>query len=475
MEATSTRSPGASIERVPLPAFSPDPYRSFDPEGYDRAERLFGRLRGRFRGRTVSSVTYQTGGGLTDMLSSVLPYVRKGGIDAQWLRLIADADLRKVTRRLYNNLYGSAGDGGPLGEDERAALAQVGAAGDELVAGIRGGDVVVLHDPPTVALVEPAREAGALVIWRCHLGVDVPNEHARRAQEFLLPFVTEADAYAFTQRQYAWQQLDQDKVFTIPPSLDPLSTRNRELSPEAVLAILDRIGLTDSGSRAAPTFTRPDGSPQRVDRRAVIDQDVALPDGAPVVAQVSSWEQLKDQSGTLDAFTTHCDDPEAHLVLVGPDDEGRPEERAVLEELRRRREGVPAAVRERVHLLSLPVDDRDENAAMVNAIQRRADVIVQKSLAEGFGLSVTEAMWKEKPVIAAQVGGMKDQILDGESGVLIEDPRDLEAFGKAMAALLRDPERRRALGVAAKASVQKGYLTPSHVARYLELIERVAG
>lgn len=475
MEATRIRNTEASIEQVHLPVLSRAGYRSWDPEGYARAEKLLSQVRGRMSGRSISSVTYMAGGALIDILDSVLPYVREGGIDAQWLRLNAGPDIRGVTRRLYNNLYGSGGDGGGLGEDERAALAQVGAAAGDLTVCIRPGDVVVLHDPPTAALIGPAREAGAHVVWRCHLGVDSPNEPARRAQEFLHPLIAGADAYVFTRPEYAWEQLEQDKVFTIPPSLDPLSARNRGLSPQAGLAILDRIGLTDSSSEVAPIFTRHDGSPQRVDRAAVIDQDSPIRDGAPVVAQIASWEQLKDQSGTLDAFADHCDDHYAHLVLVGPVDEDRPEEHAVLTEVRARRDRLPAAVRERVHLVSLPMEDREENAAMVNAIQRRADVILQKSLAEGFGLSVAEAMWKERPVIAAKIGGMKDQIIDGESGVLIDDPRNLAAFGNAITALLGDPDRRRKLGAAAKERVQQRYLTPSHVARYLELIEKVVG
>lgn len=475
VEAAPSQSQEVRIEQIQLARRSRAPYRSLDPEGHDRAEQLLKQGRDYLSGRTVWSVTFHPGGGLIDILNSVLGYVRDGGIDAEWLLLRANGGFPRVARRLYNNLYGSAGDGGPLGEKERAALEEIAAAAaGDLTTCVRPGDVVFLHDPPTAALVEPAREAGAHVIWRCHLGVDAVNEHARRAQEFLLPFVGPADAYAFTRREHAWEGLEQDKVSTIPPSLDPLSARNQELSPGRVLAILDRIGLTKSRSRAAPTFIRQDGSPERVNRRAVIDQDAPIPSGAPVVAQVASWERLKDQGGALEAFAQHCDSGRAHLALVGPAVEGHREEKAVLAEVRGQRDSLPADARGRIHLVSLPVDDQEENAAMVNAIQRRSDVIVQKSLAEGFGLSVTEAMWKGKPVIAAKVGGIRDQIVDGESGILIEDPGDLAAFGNAMGALLADRRRRLELGTGAKVRVQQGYLTPSHVCRYLELVGRVA-
>jgi len=146
----------------------------------------------------------------------------------------------------------------------------------------------------------------------------------------------------------------------------------------------------------------------------------------------------------------------------------------VLDHLRSQRLELPQDVRERVHLVSLPLEDYEDNAAMVNAIQRRADIIVQKSLAEAFGLSVTEAMWKGKAVIASKIGGIEDQIVDGQSGILVEDPSDPRAVGAAIQSLLANPYRRHKCGTAAKAHVVKQQLlTPGHVARYLELAERL--
>jgi trehalose synthase len=123
-----------------------------------------------------------------------------------------------------------------------------------------------------------------------------------------------------------------------------------------------------------------------------------------------------------------------------------------------------------VHLVSLPMDDLEENAVMVNALQRRADVIVQKSLAEGFGLTVAEAMWKSRPVVASRVGGIQEQIVDGESGILIDDPLDVAAFGEAVSALLADPARGRAIGAAARERVRAEFLANRHLLQYLELI-----
>jgi trehalose synthase len=165
--------------------------------------------------------------------------------------------------------------------------------------------------------------------------------------------------------------------------------------------------------------------------------------------------------------------PEAHLVLAGPQVEGvsdDPEGAEVLAEVRAQRESLPAETRARTHLASLPMDDVEENAAMVNAIQRRADVVVQKSIAEGFGLTVAEAMWKARPVVASRVGGIRDQIVDGESGVLLDDPADLAGFGGAVTGLLRDPDRAHRIGEAGRQRVGEQFLGWRHLLQYVALL-----
>jgi trehalose synthase len=130
-------------------------------------------------------------------------------------------------------------------------------------------------------------------------------------------------------------------------------------------------------------------------------------------------------------------------------------------------------VAERVHLAALPMDDPQENAAIVNALQRRADVVVQKSIAEGFGLTVAEGMWKARPLVASRIGGIQDQIVDGQSGVLLEDPLDYEAYGAAVRGLLDDPQRAEAMGRAAQERVRGQYLGTRSLLQYLELCERL--
>jgi trehalose synthase len=150
-----------------------------------------------------------------------------------------------------------------------------------------------------------------------------------------------------------------------------------------------------------------------------------------------------------------------------------PEGKQVLDEAIAARESLPDAAQRCIHLVCLPLDDAEENAVIVNALQRAADVVVQKSIAEGFGLTVAEAMWKARPVVATAVGGIQDQIIDGETGTLLPDPRDLDAYGAAVRALLEDPERARKLGEAAMARVRDRFLGARSLLDYLNLISRL--
>ena len=222
---------------------------------------------------------------------------------------------------------------------------------------------------------------------------------------------------------------------------------------------------------------RADGSPESVDRRAEMFETSRLSYDDRVIAQISRWDRLKDAIGVLRAFSDHmADRTDAHLLLAGPsgaevadDPEGATEFAAVRDAW----SGLPERVRRRVHLASLPMADVEENAAIVNALQRHTTVVIQKSLAEGFGLTVAEAMWKARPVVASRIGGIQDQIVDGRSGLLIDDLADLESFGNLTAALLLDPDRCRRLGDAAHMRIRDHFLGPHNLARYLDLIRHL--
>jgi len=453
---------------------SREAFRELDAPGFQRAERALRRCRKSLAGQVIWHVNSSPADGVAEILRSLLGYARDGGLDARWLIASQDHELHPLSRRLYNNLYGAPGDGGDLGQSEREQFERVSdTRGAELLEFVRPGDIVYLHDPPVAGLVAGVRDAGAIAIWRCHLGVEDPNQCARRAWDFLRPYVARADAYVFSRADYAWEGLDPAKVSVIRPSIDPFSPKNQPLEPETVSAVLDRIGLTATGVDAIPAFARFDGSPGRIEVSAEIEQDAVIPTEAPVVAQVSGWERLKDQRGVLTAFG-ELEAAEAHLVIAGPSASALPqesEERHVLGQLCELRASLPADVRHRVHVAQLPIDDRDDNATMVNAIQRRADVVVHKPYREGFGLSVAEAMWKSKPVVASRVGGMDEQIVHGESGILVDDPRDEAGFADAIDRLLVDSERRAALGAAARQRIAQRFTAIDHLAGYLELIQ----
>jgi trehalose synthase len=416
------------------------------------------------------------------MLAPLLGYSRGVGIDARWLVIGGDPGFFTVTKRIHNRLHGAAGDGGPLGDAERAAYeGSLALAAAELAERVRPTDAVVLHDPQTAGLIPALKAHGVPVIWRCHVGMDTPNAHAREAWAFLSPFVCQADAYVFSRPAFAWDDLERERLVIIAPSIDGLSPKNQVLPDGAVEAILAAAGLRerDGAASAPPVFARLDGSEGVVRREAVVDRERPLRPGERFVLQVSRWDRLKDPLGVIAGFVEHVPaDSGAHLVYAGPAVEAvsdDPEGAEVLAEARAARAALSPEDRARVHLALLPMDDGDENAATVNALQRAADVVVQKSLAEGFGLTVAEAMWKSRPVVASRIGGIQDQIEDGRTGLLLDDPTDLAGYGRLVAELLAAPERAEALGTAAHERVREQYLGTRSLLDYVRLLDTVLG
>jgi trehalose synthase len=470
----------AALQYEAVPAMAPERFASvLSPGEYEALLGLVEHAARELHGRVIWNVNSTAkGGGVVEMLRPLLGYCRGAGVDARWAVIEGQPEFFAITKRLHNRLHGFAGDGGPLGGAEREVYEQtLAASAQELAQVVHPLDIVILHDPQTAGLAAAVRETGATVIWRCHVGLDVANDHAHAAWDFLRGYVLDAHAYVFSRAGFAWDGLPRDRIAVIRPSIDAFAPKNAEQAPEQSLAILATAGILAGGVDAHPVFTRSDGTPGRVQRPAEMLEEEPLAAGVPVVMQVSRWDQLKDPIGVLGAFAGHvASHGAAHLLLVGPstaavaDD---PEGAQVLDEVRAAWHELPAAIRRRVHLCSLPMDDIEENAAMVNALQRHADVVVQKSLAEGFGLTVSEAMWKQRPVVASRIGGIRDQIEDGRSGVLLSDPRDLEQAGAAITELLADGARAEEMGLAAQRRVQQQFLGPHHLGRYFEVIHRV--
>lgn len=417
------------------------------------------------------------GGGVAEMLRPLVAYARGAGVACDWAVIPGNERFFEITKRIHNHLHGEEGDGGPLGDAERrdyeAALA---AAARDLLEMVRPGDVVMLHDPQTAGLVPAVSAHGCPVVWRCHVGVDFPNDLARSAWRFLLPWVSRADECVFSRRAFEWDGLDERRLSVVPPTIDAFSPKNADLTEEQVTAILGVAGLGPrTGARAS--FPPADGGPDEVTRQARVTETAPLQGGERLVVQVSRWDRLKDPEGVLRGFARldgGFDD--VHLILAGPDVEAvsdDPEGREVLHDVEHIWQRLAEPVRARVHLASLPMASSEENAAIVNALQRRAAVVVQKSLAEGFGLTVSEAMWKRRPVVASRIGGIQDQVKNPTTGLLLDDPQDLDGFAAALRRLLGNPDEAQAMGDAGHERVRRNYLAISSLMRYAELFTRL--
>lgn len=448
-------------------------------EAYKVAEEVRRRMAGRVLWN-VNSTAY--GGGVAEMLRPLLAYVRTLGIDARWLVIVGPSEFFRITKRLHHALHGSNGDGSELGERERAVYDQVlQANAEELLALVRPRDFVLLHDPQTAGLAPHLARSGAIVIWRCHVGGDKLDGEVEMGWSFLAPYLEDVAATVFSRNHYIPDCCDRGRSVVIPPSIDAFSAKNQELDDPTVRAILVHTGLVEGPpGGGSPAFLREDGSRGRVERHAdVLRLGRAPAWETPLVVQVSRWDRLKDPAGVMQGFAQLVNGAApagAELVLAGPNVKAivdDPEQATVLDEMIAAWRRLSHSDRNRVHLASLPMRDVEENAAIVNALQRHAAVVVQKSLHEGFGLTVTEAMWKGRPIVASAVGGIQDQITDGVHGLLLQDPFDTRALGVALGRVLEDGDYAGRLGRNAHQRVRDEYLVVRHLTQYAKLIERI--
>jgi trehalose synthase len=370
-------------------------------------------LASRLSGKTVLNINSTlVGGGVAEILSRVVPLLNQLGVDVRWQIISGGPQFFKVTKRLHNALHGKAesisdGDFSLFLETTEQNLTQIDLS----------GDILFIHDPQPVALIAKKSDIGKKWIWRCHIDISHPDN---RVWEFVKQFVVNYDAAVLSSPNFA-QQLPIRQVFA-PPSIDPLSDKSKELSAEAVNAALTKYGL---------------------------DPD------KPVILQVSRFDRLKDPLGVIKVFELVRKNFVCQLVFAGGTASDDPESEEVLHEVRERAGGNPD-----IHILDIPAGSDID----INALQRAATIIMQKSLREGFALTIAEALWKAKPVVASAVGGIPLQVRNKLTGLLCHS---IEGAAYAVRQILANPDYGHWLGRNGKEHVRQHFLITREIKDYL--------
>ncbi|MFC7481639.1 glycosyltransferase [Luedemannella flava] len=280
-----------------------------------------------------------------------------------------------------------------------------------------------------------------------------------------------ADGLIFSVDWHVPERLRERAVTILPPFVAPFIAKNTDLAPDVIADVLTRCGLSAAPPATRPTTVDVGGRAIHLNHAATVVSAGPPEPGQPLAAQISRWDRLKDMHGVLAAFTTFV--PEGYLALVGPDPASIPDDieqgvwfqRCVTDW-----QALPPDLRSRVAIICLPMADLSENALLVNAIQRSATTVTQKSLVEGFGLTVAEAMFKGRVVVASAVGGIRAQITHGDTGLLVEDPTDLAAFGALVTKALRDTPENHTMGVRARERVLTNFLPDREIVTTAEMI-----
>jgi trehalose synthase len=364
------------------------------------------------------------GGGVSELLRSGVPLLRDLGLDVEWHVITGDEPFFRVTKAIHNGLQG---DPHGLDEADRAAYLGTSARNADLLGD--GWDFVVVHDPQPAAILPLRGKGDAKWIWRCHIETSAPNPET---WEFLRGFLTDYDAAVFTLREFVPPDLPIGRVVTVPPAIDPLSPKNLPLARITARQVLDWIGV-------------------RLD--------------APLVTQVSRFDPWKDPLGVIDAYRLAREEvPDLRLALVGSMALDDPQGWDLYREIQEK-----AAGDDRVMLFT---NLTGVGNIEVNAFQRLSSVVLQKSIREGFGLVISEALWKGTPVVAGRAGGIPLQMADGAGGMLVDS---VEEAAAALVDLIRDDDRARALGEAGRKRVYEHFLLPRLLLNELMLLNDIAG
>jgi trehalose synthase len=475
----------AQLTTVPVTARPVINSQLFDgPGGPDPIWGVAQPLRAFMAGRVIWNVSSTSAvGAQADLLRSFIATARGAGIDARWIRIRGPRDFFFFAKQLCRALRGVPGEYSMLNSTGRRLYDDVSRDNAcEFPTVVHPGDVVILHGPQTIGLSPHLVRTGAQVMWRCRIGDSEANEYAEEGWKFLAPYLEAVQTCVFARSGLTPPGYDPTRVEVIPTTIDPHSPKNQRLDPEAIRSILVRAGILGGPPGIVDRhFLRVDGSPGRVDRAAdVVRVGSPPPWNTPLIVQVSRWDRLKDPLGVMKGFVNlvlRFGLGDVQLVLAGPNVhavEDDPEAPAVFNDVIDAWRQLPYGERQRIHLVNLPMTDPEESAAIVNALQRHAAVVVQKSLYEGSGSAVSEAMWKSRPIVATAVPGIRDQIEDEKSGLLLEDPQDLHSFAKALHRILKDPVFGAALGDAAHQRIRQRLEGAPQLHRWCALLEHVA-
>ena len=388
-----------------------DDYRTIvGPEAIDELFRLGKHL----RGRVVQNInSTAVGGGVAEILSRMLPLLRQLGVEARWDVIRGDERFFVVTKKFHNALHGV-----PV-EVSQAELDLFVEVNRQNAAEMQFADMVFVHDPQPIALVDERYVHGHHWLWRCHIDFSQPDP---RVWQFLEKYVRQYDAAVFSAPAFG-RPLPIPQVL-ISPSIDPLSDKNRDLSDQEVDQVFERFGIDRS---------------------------------RPVVTQVSRFDFLKDPIGVIKAFRLARRRVDCQLVLAGGGATDDPEGPALMQQVKEEAEKDKD-----IHLLFLPPSSDIE----INALQRGSTVVLQKSLREGFGLTVAEALWKARPVIAGAVGGIPLQIAHKYSGILTHS---IEGTAQWIKQLINDPEYAHRLGENGREHIKNNFLITRHIKDYMLL------
>jgi trehalose synthase len=360
------------------------------------------------------------GGGVSEILYTLIPLMNDVGLEAEWQVMLGREEFYNATKRLHNALQGNPDS---LSDEEWAIFERYNELNAKELAG--EWDVIIVHDPQPAAIRRHAEDHGKRWIWRCHIDLSTPNPDAI---EHVVPFVRDYDASVFHLQEYVPASLNGHgrAVHICPPAIDPLSPKNMALSPEDAAFVCDQFGID-------------------VDR--------------PLLCQVSRFDPWKDPMGVIDAYRRVKEQQEdVQLALVGSMATDDPEGWEFFNSTMAYADGDPD-----IHILN---NLNNVGAIEVNAFQSQADVVIQKSTREGFGLTVSEALWKGRPFIGGDVGGIPLQVQDGETGYLVSSPDDC---AERSLRILREPDLGKRLGRSGKEHVRRHFLTPRLLRDWLRI------